>query len=128
MPIADPVKRAEYNRKYRERNRAWLTGKASEHWHTVQKFRVKENRELRRRRRYGITNAEWDVLFASQGGLCAICRTKPPVDVDHHHGTGEIRGLLCRGCNVGLGQLGDSIEGLQRAIEYLRKDFLQGGK
>lgn len=122
MPITDPVKRAEYNKRYRESNRATLCAKASEHWHSVQKFRTDENRELRRKRRYGMTNAEWNSMFESQGGKCALCREKPPVDVDHHHGTGEVRGLLCRGCNVGLGQLGDSVEGLQRAIDYLKKD------
>lgn len=122
MPYADPVRRAEYNKEYRDRNRESLCAKSKDHWHSIQKFRTAENRELRRKRRYGITNAEWDRIFDSQGGLCAICLVKPPVDVDHHHGTGKVRGLLCRGCNVGLGQLGDTEEGLLRAIEYLRKE------
>lgn len=76
----------------------------------------------KRLRRYGITQAQYDEMLIVQGGVCALCQIKPPVDVDHCHSTGEIRGLLCRGCNVGLGQLGDTVEGLQRAITYLQKE------
>ncbi len=40
---------------------------------------------------------------------------------DYDHDTRAFRGWLCAGCNIGLGMLGDSIEGLERAIAYLRK-------
>lgn len=56
-----------------------------------------------RRRKYGLTEADFDVLLASQGGLCAMECGKPAIHVDHCHETGKVRGLLCRGCNVGLG-------------------------
>jgi hypothetical protein len=59
---------------------------------------------------FGITQADYDDLLARQGGGCAICG-KPPgkisLHVDHDHGTGEIRGLLCLGRNNALGQLHD---------------------
>jgi hypothetical protein len=58
-------------------------------------------------------------LFEKQNGLCAICQQEKPLVPDHKHGTTEIRGLLCSSCNTGLGKLGDSIEGLQRALDYL---------
>jgi hypothetical protein len=38
---------------------------------------------------------------------------------DHDHITEEFRGWLCKQCNVGIGNLGDDLEGLQRAIQYL---------
>lgn len=55
---------------------------------------------------------------------CDCCGTLLPpgsVMLDHDHDTAEFRGWLCRSCNVGLGQLGDDIEGLTRAIKYLEK-------
>ncbi len=39
---------------------------------------------------------------------------------DHDHETGEVRGLLCNRCNAGLGMFEDSLEGLQRAVVYLK--------
>jgi hypothetical protein len=41
------------------------------------------------------------------------------MNIDHDHKTGQVRGLLCSGCNTGLGHLGDDIQGLKRALEYL---------
>jgi hypothetical protein len=43
------------------------------------------------------------------------------VAVDHCHTTGKIRGLLCNGCNKGLGLFLDSTKLLQNAKEYLEK-------
>jgi hypothetical protein len=42
--------------------------------------------------------------------------------VDHCHTEGNIRGLLCDHCNTGLGKLGDNIEGLMKAVEYLKRE------
>ena len=41
--------------------------------------------------------------------------------LDHDHTTGLFRGWLCRNCNQGIGKLGDNIEGLMNAIDYLQK-------
>lgn len=43
------------------------------------------------------------------------------VYLDHCHDTHVNRGLLCPGCNTGLGRFGDNVEGLQRAIRYLER-------
>jgi hypothetical protein len=69
--------------------------------------------------RYGITEAEADAMLEGQGGLCAICRTKPAKHVDHCHATGVVRGVLCFGCNRGLGKAGDDPELLRRGLSYL---------
>lgn len=55
---------------------------------------------------------------------CECCGRLPNgrggLHLDHNHKTGHFRGWLCHSCNVGIGNLGDSIEGLQRAVYYLR--------
>lgn len=57
---------------------------------------------------------------------CENCG-KPPdegrkyLNLDHDHITGEFRGWLCHSCNVGIGHLGDCVEGLEQAIEYLQR-------
>lgn len=51
---------------------------------------------------------------------CYKCKLHLTLAYDHCHKTGDIRGLLCSPCNRALGALGDSEEGLQRALTYLR--------
>lgn len=75
--------------------------------------------------KYGITGDEYDMLYAAQGGKCAICLTATGkarmLAVDHDHKTNIKRGLLCGSCNHRLlGGAHESIEMLQRAIDYLR--------
>lgn len=63
-------------------------------------------------------------LLADQGGRCAICGRElldEDAHLDHCHRTGEVRGVLCRACNHGLGNFGDSVPTLRRAIKYLAK-------
>jgi CRISPR/Cas system-associated protein Cas10 (large subunit of type III CRISPR-Cas system) len=72
----------------------------------------------------GITIEEFNKLFDKQEGRCAICgrhqiEFKRPLDVDHNHITGKIRGLLCNRCNIAIGLFSENIEVLQRAISYL---------
>ncbi|MFN2526219.1 MAG: endonuclease VII domain-containing protein [Actinomycetota bacterium] len=71
--------------------------------------------------KYGIGLAEVEAMKTAQDELCAICRTNPATQVDHDHKTRTVRGLLCDGCNGGLGLFGDDIQSMQRAIKYLEK-------
>jgi hypothetical protein len=73
------------------------------------------------KRRYGITATEFDAMAAEQGGLCAICRERPAVHVDHDHQTGAVRGLTCFNCNGGLGQFKDRVDIMRNAIRYLER-------
>lgn len=72
------------------------------------------------KRRYGIDRATFDAMVATQGGRCAICRRKPAEHVDHCHLTGDVRGILCFTCNVGLGNFGDSDVRLLQAADYIQ--------
>ncbi len=87
---------------------------------------------------YGIMVEDYDKLFNSQNGLCAICGKKEVwIDVrtgtlarlaiDHDHKNGKIRGLLCRKCNAGLGSFKDNADILDKASVYVRKHSRPSG-
>lgn len=79
---------------------------------------------------YGLGWEDFLAKYNEQGGACAICkqnlplfhenRSKQPF-VDHCHKTGQIRGLLCHYCNVGIGNFKEKISLLHEAEEYLTK-------
>lgn len=75
---------------------------------------------------YDLTQAEFHKLFNEQGGVCRICGAAPKpkrhLHVDHDHDTGLVRGLLCVNCNLGLGNLKDSVKVLRAAIRYLKEN------
>jgi len=80
----------------------------------------------KRDRLYKITPQEYEQMFISQCGGCAICGVKAEslsrsLSVDHDHKTGNVRGLLCSRCNTGIGLLGDSVEIILLAMRYLEK-------
>lgn len=82
------------------------------------------DRERSLKKNYGITIAEYDQMFSSQSGKCAICETHQDnlskrLAVDHCHTTGKLRKLLCEKCNRGLGFFQDSPVLLKKAMEYL---------
>lgn len=71
---------------------------------------------------YGITQSEFEEMFAAQGGRCAICESDDPTrhwTVDHDHLTGAVRGILCWHCNVGLGHFRDDALNIVAAADYL---------
>lgn len=83
------------------------------------------NRRSRLRRMYGISLEDYDAMLARQGGHCAICPATEvggrggSFHIDHDHETGQVRGLLCHGCNVGIGNLGEDVDRLMAAAAYL---------
>lgn len=83
-------------------------------------------------RGYGITADQYDTMFRQQGGVCAICngvnRDGRKLFVDHDHGTGAVRGLLCNLCNRGIGNLRDSVTLLEAAVSYLKGHGAWSGK
>jgi len=74
--------------------------------------------------KFNISMKDYNKLFVKQNGCCAVCgrhqsEFNKRLTVDHNHLTKKIRGLLCEDCNLGIGRLKDSIEILQKAIQYL---------
>lgn len=88
-------------------------------------------------RNYGITLDDYNVILASQHGVCAICGEIPEgprnqrrgahlifkarLVVDHDHATGKVRGLLCSTCNTGIGALKDDPATIRSALAYLER-------
>lgn len=77
---------------------------------------------------YGISPEQYEAMMTAQGGRCAICgttewkgKTSRP-HTDHDHLTGAFRGILCDGCNLGLGKFGDDPMRLAAAVVYLTRD------
>lgn len=90
------------------------------------------NRLVTRKRRlrpYNLSLEDYDKMFETQDGRCAICRetSKKDLNVDHDHkccppkmSCGKcIRGLLCHGCNMRLGQLESDL--VTKSLEYLNR-------
>ncbi len=119
MTHKDPETRKAYKRAWRAKNR----DKVNAYDKAWKKANPKKWASYVMKRRYGITHEERDTLLASQGGVCAICKTKDVKrwHVDHCHSTGRVRGILCHNCNVGLGHFRDQPRLLTRAIDYLKK-------
>ena len=53
---------------------------------------------------------------------CSICKSNERLVLDHNHTDNQVRGRLCRLCNLGLGLLKDSKENISRAIIYLNNN------
>ena len=104
----------ERNReKRREQHRAWDAAHP-------EKLAAKQLRIATRSK--GITEQDYHAMLEKQQGRCAICGDEPEVvhlRIDHDHETGAIRGLLCRNCNLGLGNFRDSPAKMIAALEYL---------
>lgn len=77
------------------------------------------------RTNYGLSLEDVQGLLQRQDYACPIC--EEPLDelllrVDHNHATGEIRGVLCVSCNLGLGKFQDSALILDKAAQYLSSE------
>lgn len=71
------------------------------------------------KRKYNITIEQYDILYLSQNGSCALCFRKNPVlHVDHDHNTKKVRGLLCHQCNWYLGTIDADPTIINRIIKY----------
>lgn len=50
---------------------------------------------------------------------CAVCGATDDLVGDHDHETGRARGILCRNCNLAIGNMRDNPERLRAAAAYL---------
>jgi len=66
---------------------------------------------------YGLSKED----YLSMSKCCEACGTTERLVIDHCHNTGDVRGTLCRKCNIALGHADDNIETLKALINYLGK-------
>jgi len=82
-------------------------------------------------RRYGLTPQDYNFIYNKQEGRCFLCgrhaldikknRNRYALHIDHDHKTGDIRGLLCIGCNRALGTLGDDLSLIvEKILKYIK--------
>lgn len=109
------------------------TPRARELKRAYDRKRAVRHRENRLLRVYGITAEQFEEMAREQGGRCAICRRECVLRatgrgpgcqdifvVDHCHGSGSIRGLLCHRCNKVLGLVKDDPGLLESMSAWLR--------
>lgn len=98
------LQKRAYMREYRKRPEA----RAYYHqFHRSDKNKARVRRfELKRK--YGISEQDYDQMHKAQNGGCAICNLAPDkrrLAVDHNHTTGKVRALLCSKHNIMIGVL-----------------------
>lgn len=129
LRVADPEHVRAIARASEAKNRERKNAYNRERYSSKRNEILAKNKARHRYKRYGLTAELFDALLANQGGGCAICgETAEKWHIDHDHtccatiftcGT-CIRGILCRGCNIGLGNFRDDAELVERAASYLR--------
>lgn len=118
------------NQKHRKKRLAYSRKYAQEHKELAKihakKYRYRGSKGLAKQLQ--TTSKEltktYDKLFDIQKGRCAICGKHESelgmrLCIDHNHETKEIRALLCRPCNLGIGNFNEDVNLLQCAIRYL---------
>lgn len=112
---------------YRERERQ-RARRYREAMTPAQRQRRREWHQALQLRRYGLTKADYDTLVDRQGGVCAACLSKRVLVVDHCHGSGSVRGLLCNPCNLVLGHVADDVVVLRRLADYVEEAQTRNGE
>lgn len=81
-------------------------------------------RNMKLKKKYGITIEDFEAMFKAQDEKCAICGATSGYNfpaVDHCHSTKKVRGLLCQRCNHGIGLFKDDPIRLRAAADYLER-------
>lgn len=124
-PCAQAAKRASLERRPLSPEKRRLYQARYKAKHPDRQREVQQRRVLRK---YGLTLEQYEAILAGQNGRCAIChKVSDRLVIDHCHRTGEVRGILCGTCNVGVGMFDDSAEHLQAAIKYLAENAVKSG-
>ena len=124
-PLSSFYKRSDYGG-HRSDCMDCMRDKRARKWANDPEFKrrgIERGRRWQRQKFYGLSLEQEVKLLELQNNCCAICNknfeTAADYHVDHCHGTNKIRGLLCPGCNKGLGLFKDNPEALKQAAFYV---------
>lgn len=122
---AHKEERAAYHKDYSKKNADKFKGYRRKYRETNAEAIKQRDRISWIKTKYGLTVEQYDAMIHAQSGQCAICggslEDTRKTHIDHCHSTGQVRGVLCHACNVGLGHFKDDVDVLARAINYLQK-------
>ncbi len=119
-----------YHKAYYRLNRDRIRLQQKAYASKTKRDRTRYNHEHHLKTKYGLSQEQWNKLFAIQGNKCAICGTDKFGEgirgphTDHCGNAGHIRGILCRSCNTALGHFRHSVKRLKSAIKYMERESL----
>lgn len=108
-------------RKHAEKRRAEHRQWTKDHPNEVKAHNDKITAK-KRLRDTGFTHAEYVTCLEYQNYKCAICDVNlntVKACADHHHGSGQKRGVLCSACNAAIGFMKENTTALRKAAEYI---------
>lgn len=119
----NPEKVREYKRNHARRYYARNKEAKQEYWRSYRRKNPDVSLRSGLKYRYGLSLDQFREMESRQAGLCLACgrRPKSPLVIDHCHDTGEVRGLLCRGCNTALGLTAEDPKILRGLATYLEE-------
>lgn len=127
MPKPTPCSAAEANRR-KVKCPKGHTGHWRKHHNNVKHKRCSQcDRDRAREFIYGLSSEAFDQL-KQRFPVCAICKGtgegvgRGVLEIDHNHKTGEVRGLLCRVCNLALGWYESHRDKISAFEDYLREN------
>ncbi len=109
--------------KYRIDNKAEVNKRSIEYYRKNKDQQIKKRMEKRIMEKYNLTIDQYNILYDSQNGKCAICEKadNKNLSVDHNHQTGKVRSLLCARCNLALGNIREDLEVAKSLVKYIER-------
>lgn len=122
---------SDYHNRQKDNCNRWRRANKDKKNSMDKQYQLKNRKRISRRNydkelsQYGLSVDSLASLVKYQDNKCGVCsrdlNKSKTRHVDHDHKTGIARGVLCHKCNLGIGLLGDDINGLERAIDYLNQ-------
>lgn len=129
MPYKDPAAaKAYFAARYQAKKHAIYAVAAERRAEVGEAAHLRARRDYTLRSKYGITLEQAEALLAEQDSKCPVCQRflvlggnqgPDSAVVDHNHTTGQVRGLLCRTCNIAVGYIEKDTTRAIAAVDYL---------